>query len=344
MESAAGNLFRSAPPPIARTPQAASSLFAELRERGRPWGAVWLRRVFGVRRLAIALSAFFSINLAMAFTIPPVQRWWSQVVRAQATQSSRASQSSQAFAKRAPSVPTAAAPAPTATLTPPPTIDLPPGLELPAAGVPPVEAAALSRPRRHVYTSIASREPVAELPHPAPIAASPRASQSLAGESDLLARALAALGEGHPSQALAAIAIYQQQFPHGSLAYEATLAEVKAELASGQPGRALSALEKATAMPGFELLPRSNELTLMRAELLARAQSCGEALPIFDRLAGSPDALDPPLVERALYGRAGCLASQGDREGSRTTLKDYLDRFPGGRFAAAARTALGMQE
>jgi len=80
LEAAAGSLFRAAPPTRPRTPQATSSLLAALRERRQPWAARWPRRVLGLRRLAIALSIFFSLNLAMALTLSPVKQWWSRAL------------------------------------------------------------------------------------------------------------------------------------------------------------------------------------------------------------------------------------------------------------------------
>jgi TolA-binding protein len=307
-----------------------SNLFAELRERKRPFGEA-LRRFFGIRRgirrLAVAFSLFLSLNLAMALSLPPVKQWWSRMLQPTVNP---VHGSKQVIAPPAPSAAVFPAPAPAIE----PSVEHAPGLEAPAP----------SRPRRQVHAPIAAREEMVEPPAPAPIAADPEPrNESLAGESQLLSKALTALSEGQPNRALAALAIYQEKFPHGSMAYEAALAQVKAEMASNQVGRALAALDRAMAMPGFEGLPRSSELTLMRAELLAQSRRCAEALPTFDRLAGSTPGssdFDSSLVERALYGRASCLASEGDAAGSRASLHDYLRRFPSGRFAKEARTAL----
>ncbi len=335
-EVLAGNLFRAAPSPCPREPQAVSSLFAELCERRPPLGET-LRRAFGIgqgiRRVAVVVSVFLSLNLALALSLPQVRQqvkqWWQPEVNP---------------VRRGGPVhapPLLAPPLPSATLVQSPEL---PALERRSDdGALDREAPTLSRTRRRPQGPIAARQVAAEPAAPAPIVADPEPrDDSLAGEAQLLSKALAALSEGQPTRALATLALYQERYPHGSMGYEAALAQVKAEMANNQVAPALAALERAMAMPGFEGLPRSSELTLMRAELLAQSQRCAEALPTFDRLAGDARSgeLDSSLVERALYGRASCLASEGDAAGSRASLQDYLRSFPNGKFAQAARTAL----
>jgi TolA-binding protein len=336
-EALAGDLFRAVPSPRLREPQAVSSLFAELRERRRPFREA-LRRVVEtrptIRRLAVAFSVFLSLNLALALALPQV-RQQIQHWRPGATRRAEVI-----------ALPSPASPLPAAAVVPTPAPPIaPPSPEPSADGVPGLEAPALSRPQRHVHAPIAARETTTEPSPPAPIAAdSDSRDESLAGESQLLSKALASLSEGQPAQALATLALYQEKYPHGSMGYEVALAQVKAEMANNQVGPALAAIERAMAMPGFEGLPRSNEITVMRAELLAQSQRCTEAVPIFDRLAGdgSSNDVDSALVERALYGRARCLASEGDAASSHAALHDYLRRFPSGRFAKAARGALAQ--
>ncbi len=359
-ESVAGSLFRAAPSTRPRTPQAASSLLVDLREHGRLRGSGWLQRVFGMRRgmhrgmrwLAVALSMFFSLNLAMALVLPPVNQLWSRAWQVAVSEVSMPRRAGHGRARPA-ALPPSPIPAAPAVERAPDTLEPPEALALQAVPEAPpeamAEAPALSSPRRHVYAPTASRETELAPPPPAPVAAAPvapapePATDALAGEAELLSRALGDLGAGRPARALTELASYHERFPHGSLAYEATLAEVKAEMATGQDGRALAALEGALVMPGFGGLPRSNELILLRAELQARARDCARALVTFDMLVSAED-LDAPLAERALYGRASCLATQGDQAGSRQALQEYLRRFPAGRFAATARTALGTEE
>jgi TolA-binding protein len=83
---------------------------------------------------------------------------------------------------------------------------------------------------------------------------------------------------------------------------------------------------------------RDQELRVVRGELAAAA-SCARAISDFDAvLAGMPA---PALAERALYGRATCLARLGDAPAAARDLRAYVRRFPDGRFAAEARRALG---
>jgi hypothetical protein len=80
------------------------------------------------------------------------------------------------------------------------------------------------------------------------------------------------------------------------------------------------------------------EVTVLRGELAADAGDCRTAITNFDRALISPSS--PGLEERALYGRAACHQRTGDRAGARGDYLRYVARFPNGRWAESARSAL----
>jgi hypothetical protein len=120
-------------------------------------------------------------------------------------------------------------------------------------------------------------------------------------ESRLVARAFRHLrNEGDATSALAALDERDRRFGAGTLASEAGLARAEALLLLGRTADALPILLALRDAPAG-LTP---EVRAVRAELLARAKRCGEAVADFDALLapGGPTA----TRERALYGRAGC--------------------------------------
>jgi TolA-binding protein len=129
---------------------------------------------------------------------------------------------------------------------------------------------------------------------------------------------------------------YLALYPRGLLRGEVQVARVDALLREGEKAHAIDALDELHRQ-GFAGLPRGGELSVLRAELLAQADRCAEALPDLQESTGRAAA----LAERVLYARAYCLSRTGDAAGSRHGYQDYLRRFPKGRFAAQAHQALG---
>jgi hypothetical protein len=174
--------------------------------------------------------------------------------------------------------------------------------------------------------------PVVVAPTPAPAPAPPPES-ALSKESRALSDAVRLLRRDRDAAgALAALDEYRARWPKGVLRPEADVARVDALLSLGRRGDALAALESVYVAS----LPRARELTVVRGELRAEAGRCKQAARDFDVAAALGDALG----ERALWGRAGCRARLGDRDGARADLERYLERFPSGKFASEARRAL----
>ncbi|HJX53151.1 MAG TPA: hypothetical protein VJ801_10330 [Polyangia bacterium] len=171
-------------------------------------------------------------------------------------------------------------------------------------------------------------------PPPAPLA-NPSA---LAQESRLLAGAIHKLRqERNPGQALAMLDQHRARFgAKGALEPEAKVTRIEALLRLGRHDQALGLLD-AQVLTAAGV---GREMLVARAELRAEKGRCGAALNDFNLLLA---AETPPdlVTERALYGRATCRAQQGDWAGARSDLEHYLARFPKGRFADQARTAIG---
>jgi tetratricopeptide (TPR) repeat protein len=165
-------------------------------------------------------------------------------------------------------------------------------------------------------------------PPPAPVADAP-------DEARLLARAFRHLrSEGDAAAALAALDERERQFGAGALATEAGLARAEALLLLGRADEALPILI-GLRDPRTGLTP---DVRVARAELLARAGRCVEAVADFDALL-APGATRATR-ERALYGRASCRLQLGQAEGAQFDLDQYLEDYPHGRFAPVVRAAL----
>ncbi len=173
----------------------------------------------------------------------------------------------------------------------------------------------------------------AALAKPEPAAV--RAPSQLALETEALQPALAKLRREHDAKAaLRLLDDYQARFPHGAMATEASMARIDALLLLGRRADALGLL---AVMP-LDRMGRRAELELVRAELYAE-HDCRRAVTDFNAvLAGAAPA---GLMERALYGRAGCSLRLGNTAAARADLTAYLERYPAGRFVGQVRAAGG---
>ena len=208
----------------------------------------------------------------------------------------------------------------------PSAVDPPPPAHAPSNNAEPAPATAppvapLSRPRAAAAPSSTGRRASA----PAPT------STALAEETRLLGGALAALRQQHDgAAALASVNEYLGRFPNGTLLGEAQRARIDALLLLGRREDALHALDRLDIDP----VGRGQELLLIRGELRAR-RDCADAIPDFDLVLGH--SAPPHLAERALFGRAVCRQQEGRKTAARADALAYLERFPSGRFADAAR-------
>jgi hypothetical protein len=170
----------------------------------------------------------------------------------------------------------------------------------------------------------------------APISAGIEPAPAIAREARLLGRALQSLHRDHdPRAALAALDDHAARFPSSMLGPEADITRVEALLALDRRQSALAVLDR-LELPATT---RGRELVVVRAELRVSAKRYGEAIADFTRtLAG---AGDDALSERALHGRIACYLATGDEVSARADLRDYLTRFPAGRFAPGVRRSLG---
>jgi TolA-binding protein len=178
--------------------------------------------------------------------------------------------------------------------------------------------------------------------NPRPVVAArlptPKPHSTLSEESQLLGQAMVQLRQQRDAQAaLAALDQYAARFPRGTLKREATIARVDALLMLKRDRGALALLKQLD----LQAQQRDQELRVIRGELSA-SENCTMAIADFDRvLTESPD---PTLIQRALYGRAGCRLRRGDSAGATRDLEQYLQQFPHGRFATEARQARADHE
>ncbi len=217
------------------------------------------------------------------------------------------------------------------TMTPTPArIDTPARVHTPARAEAPAPPPS---PRREASDDPIVRGPsaiAASVPAPvtAPVQAEP-SDAALAAESLLIATSLRQLRNDHaPKTALDTLDRYTAEFPHGVLAEEARATRVEALMSLGDRRAALELLDTMAV---------GTELGVVRGELRLAAGRLDEAATDFTAaLIGARDDLEA----RALFGRAACRLRQGDRSGARHDLSGYLERFPQGPHAAAARAAV----
>jgi hypothetical protein len=164
-------------------------------------------------------------------------------------------------------------------------------------------------------------------------------------EHAMLAAALEKLRTSHePKAALAALDEYRRRFPAGLLAPEAARLRTEALLLLGQKAAVLEELDRSASSEA----PGADERLLLRGELRAATGRWQAALADFDAAWRAHSASDSAgedqrtreRVGRALWGRASARSHVGDDAGARADLREYLRRFPDGRFAAQANRLL----
>jgi hypothetical protein len=222
-----------------------------------------------------------------------------------------------------------AMPARTRAVAPPPVVAEPD----PAPPTAAPEPARRARPARSP-----TLEPAAPEEPPLPAAAPAATPSPIAEEAALVAGALRTLRErGDAAGALALLDQRDARFgAQGKLGVEARTTRVEALLRLDEKAQALALLDGTTLRPSG----RDRALLATRGELRAGTGRCREAVADFDAVLADDAAADD-AAERALYQRGACRSRLGDGDAARADLQDYLARFPAGRYAEAARAALG---
>src|SRR5262245_33356257 len=165
-------------------------------------------------------------------------------------------------------------------------------------------------------------------------AVEPSSPSAIVNETDVLADALDALERAHrPERALALLDGHRDRFGDGPFAADAARLRVDALLELGRSAEALDVLD-GLALDGNPS-GRARELRLARAELRAAAGRWREARNDFAAVLASGAS-----SERALYGAAASAVAVGARDEARVLLRRYLDTYPQGAHAAAARRLL----
>jgi hypothetical protein len=146
---------------------------------------------------------------------------------------------------------------------------------------------------------------------------------------------------------MVAIDDYLARFPNGVLLPEATRLRTEALMMLGRKRTALDELDR----QAFDGATGGEERRLLRGELRAAAGRWRGAFEDFDAVlrshlvhdksSRSGEAKLNDRAERALWGRASARSHVGDDAGARTDLREYLRRFPQGRFANQATRLLG---
>ena len=123
-----------------------------------------------------------------------------------------------------------------------------------------------------------------------------------------------------------------RRFPSGTYDQEARIGLIDTLVAMKKTRRALAEVEKFVAWhPGSE---RKAELMYVRGQIARAEGNCARALPSFEA------ALRGRRGPDALYFKAWCQIQTRDNDGARDTLKVYLNKYPRGAHARAARKGL----
>jgi hypothetical protein len=160
---------------------------------------------------------------------------------------------------------------------------------------------------------------------------------AISQEVRLLGQALRSLRHDRdPLAALAALDAHAAGFPDSALQPEADITRVDALLALDRRQSALAVLDRLV----IPATTRGRELAVVRAELRVGAKRYAEAIADFSRSLEGGGGGGDPLSERALHGRMACYLATRNPARAREDLRDYLIRFPAGRFAPSVRRSL----
>jgi hypothetical protein len=297
-------------------------------------------RIFAFQRLPVQARVAFGIVLVIlcATTAGGARLLWQRYVSAPRTIIRPPAES----VPRPPPAPVRHPLAQTAPLTAPPA---PAGDPVGTASNAPLPASARARVAHpSSVPAIEAPAPVVDPPAAAPPPAPPPAAAppAAAAEAALVAEALRDLRQRNDARAaLATLDRHAREFPHGVLETEAFRTRIEAVIQLGDLKTALGLLDGKLA----STQALGANLTLTRAELRAAAGRFGEALPDFNQvLEGAAGPLAAGGDERALYGRAVCLARLGQDERAGADLLAYQTRFPEGRFAREVQRLLAGKE
>ena len=173
------------------------------------------------------------------------------------------------------------------------------------------------------------------------IDAAERFAAIAAGDGPMASTALYELGViqaerlGRAGQARSSFEAYQARFPAGPLRPEVDLGRLQALVSLGLNDAALQASSKfLQTYPGSR---RGDEVRTMRGDTLHALGRHGDAVAEYDGVGAGR------FAGQAAWGAAVCLTDAGRKEQARQRVRNYLQRFPNGPFAGAARKALNNE-
>ncbi|MDB4969988.1 MAG: hypothetical protein JWN44_5677 [Myxococcales bacterium] len=191
---------------------------------------------------------------------------------------------------------------------------------------------------RNARPSTARTAPPEPPPHSLPVAEPTMAirlgaNESSTGEARQLAQAIRRLRNDHDARGALALLDMVQRAAGNTFSDEIALVRIEAFLELGDRNAALAALDT-LPLPD---VPRGEELLVLRGDMRAEAKRWEDAINDYSR--GTAVATTQ-LIERSLFGRANCRMGTGEISLAQADLRDYLQRFPNGRYAADARRML----
>jgi len=136
--------------------------------------------------------------------------------------------------------------------------------------------------------------------------------------------------------ALAAWQEYRDRFPAGQLATEVDLSVLAALERAGRVAEAVR--EGESFLAARSQSERGGEVHALLGSLLQQRGDCARALPHLE--AGAQALLSDARADELAYRRALCLRALGSKEVAASALREYLERFPAGRFRASVERAL----